>query len=105
MKLPLLQDMLMLPRRAKMHHALKLNRWPLIDYVKQARDEKKGKKMSVKLESKVFIPTKIMAWSDKYKKSIDCDNPKGFSQKAHCAGRRKKAKELAGKSKQSRMNK
>ena len=21
-----------------------------------------------------------MAWSDKYKKSIDCDNPKGFSQ-------------------------
>ena len=28
-------------------------------------------------------------WSDKYKKSIDCDNPKGFSQKAHCAGRKK----------------
>ena len=31
-----------------------------------------------------------MGWSDKYKKSIDCNNPKGFSQKAHCAGRRKK---------------
>ena len=46
-----------------------------------------------------------MAWSDKYKKSIDCNNPKGFSQKAHCAGRRKKAKKLASKSKQSRMNK
>ena len=29
-------------------------------------------------------------WSDKYKKSIDCSNPKGFSQKAHCAGRKKK---------------
>jgi len=29
-------------------------------------------------------------WSKKYKKSIDCDNPKGFSQKAHCAGRKKK---------------
>ena len=29
-------------------------------------------------------------WSDKYKKSIDCNNPKGFSQKAHCAGRKKK---------------
>ena len=28
--------------------------------------------------------------SDKYKKSIDCSNPKGFSQKAHCAGRKKK---------------
>ena len=34
------------------------------------------------------------AWSDKYKKSIDCDNPKGFSQKAHCAGKKKKVKEL-----------
>ena len=29
------------------------------------------------------------AWSAKYKKSIDCSNPKGFSQRAHCAGRKK----------------
>ena len=28
-------------------------------------------------------------WSAKYKKSIDCNNPKGFSQKAHCQGRKK----------------
>ena len=42
-----------------------------------------------------------MAWSDKYKKSIDCNNPKGFSQKAYCTGRRKKAKELASKRKES----
>ena len=28
-------------------------------------------------------------WSEKYKKSINCSNPKGFSQKAHCAGRKK----------------
>ena len=28
-------------------------------------------------------------WSAKYKRSINCDNPKGFSQKAHCAGRKK----------------
>ena len=28
-------------------------------------------------------------WSRKYKKSINCNNPKGFSQKAHCAGRKK----------------
>ena len=33
-------------------------------------------------------------WSDKYKKSIDCDNPKGFSQKAHCAGKKKSFKEF-----------
>ena len=30
-------------------------------------------------------------WSNKYKKSIDCSNPRGFSQKAHCAARRKRA--------------
>lgn len=34
-----------------------------------------------------------MGWSDKYKKSIDCDNPKGFSQRSHCQGRKKKLKE------------
>jgi hypothetical protein len=28
-------------------------------------------------------------WSQKYKKSINCSHPKGFSQKAHCAGKRK----------------
>jgi hypothetical protein len=28
-------------------------------------------------------------WSDKYKSSIDCNNPKGFSQKAHCQGKKK----------------
>ena len=35
------------------------------------------------------------AWSDKYKKSIDCNNPKGFSQRAHCQGRKKKVNETA----------
>ena len=29
-------------------------------------------------------------WSQKYKRSIDCDNPKGFSQRAHCQDRKKK---------------
>lgn len=29
-------------------------------------------------------------WSQKYKDSIDCKNPKGFSQKAHCQGKKKK---------------
>jgi len=42
----------------------------------------KGEKMSSDmLEEK---------WSQKYKKSIDCNNPKGFSQRAHCQGRKKK---------------
>jgi hypothetical protein len=34
-----------------------------------------------------------MGWSDKYKKSIDCNNPKGFSQRAHCQGKKKKMNE------------
>ena len=37
-------------------------------------------------------------WSDKYKKSIDCNNPKGFSQKAHCQGRKKSLKEFMSRS-------
>jgi hypothetical protein len=32
-------------------------------------------------------------WSEKYKRSIDCGNPKGFSQRAHCQGRKKRLKE------------
>jgi hypothetical protein len=28
-------------------------------------------------------------WSQKYKRSINCSNPRGFSQRAHCAGRKK----------------
>jgi hypothetical protein len=28
-------------------------------------------------------------WSQKYKNSINCSHPKGFSQKAHCAGKKK----------------
>ena len=44
------------------------------------------RKQDFKTTSKVL---KYEKWSDKYKKSIDCDNPKGFSQKAHCQGRNK----------------
>ncbi len=41
------------------------------------------------LENKEVISI-LEKWSNKYKKSIDCSNAKGFSQKAHCAGRRKR---------------
>lgn len=29
-------------------------------------------------------------WSDKRKRNIDCNNPKGFSERAHCQGRKKR---------------
>jgi hypothetical protein len=43
-------------------------------------------------EANVFISINEK-WSSKYKKSINCKNPKGFSQRAHCQGKRKKLKE------------
>lgn len=38
------------------------------------------------MKSREFISEK---WSQKYKRSINCSNPKGFSQRAHCQGRKK----------------
>ncbi len=38
----------------------------------------------------IYVSTKKNEdWSEKYKNSIDCNNPKGFSQKAHCQGKKK----------------
>jgi hypothetical protein len=43
--------------------------------------------------------------SEKYKKSIDCNNPKGFSQRAHCQGKKKKLKENLTESERTNMAK
>jgi len=43
-------------------------------------------------------------WTKKYKKSIDCSNPKGFSQKAHCAARKKRQRHQKTKSKSINEN-
>jgi len=49
------------------------------------------------LKDNILVETEIDSldekWSEKYKKSINCNNPKGFSQKAHCQGRKKKLRE------------
>ena len=42
-----------------------------------------------------------MTWSKKYKSSIDCATLKGFSKKAHCAGKKKMAGGGLAKSQQS----
>jgi hypothetical protein len=42
------------------------------------------------------------SWSKKYKKSINCSNPKGFSQRAHCAGR--KARQVGKHTKSKSVN-
>ena len=43
----------------------------------------------------------MTTWSAKRKKSVDCANPKGFSEKAHCAGKKKMAGGGLAKSQQS----
>ena len=63
---------------------------------------KDGKVVTMKFHPKDYYDKMQEGWSDKYKKSIDCNNPKGFSQKAHCAGKNKresvmKLEELVGK--------
>jgi len=42
------------------------------------------------MRAKDFLGEK---WSEKYKRSINCSNPKGFSQRAHCQGRKKRTNE------------
>jgi len=64
--------------KAKLNHAC--------DYVATVRDylkfyNEEKQKGTQNIEEK---------WSNKYKKSIDCSNAKGFSQKAHCLGRKKR---------------
>lgn len=40
------------------------------------------------MRAREFVKEK---WSKKYKRSINCDRPRGFSQRAHCQGRASEA--------------
>jgi GNAT superfamily N-acetyltransferase/predicted nucleotidyltransferase len=62
------------------------------------------KKIGLAGSDPVMILTQglMEAWSKKYKKSIDCSNPNGFSQRAHCAGR--KARSAGKKTKSQSVN-
>mgnify|MGYP004185181367 CR=1 FL=1 len=48
---------------------------------------------------------KTRKWSRKYKRSINCKNPKGFSQKQYCKYGRKKMRKTKKKSKKSKKSK
>ena len=58
----------------------------ILELNKNLRERKKGGKKSKKKSKK---PRK---WSTKYKRSIDCSKPKGFSQKQYCKYGRKSKK-------------
>ena len=57
---------------------------------KHAEGTKKGKNGPVRNCVKNEDTQLDEKWTQKYKNSINCSNPKGFSQKAHCAGKKKK---------------
>ena len=49
--------------------------------------KKYGMELSMNIDDSDMMNEK---WSKQYKNSIDCNNPKGFSQRAHCQGRKKR---------------
>jgi hypothetical protein len=51
--------------------------------------ERSGPAINVNTKKKANEEALDEKWSQKYKNSINCSNPKGFSQKAHCAGKNK----------------
>ncbi len=55
----------------------------------QQKPTKKTPKNPAVVETVKTIVDKVLneKWSQKYKDSIDCENPKGFSQRAHCRGK------------------
>ena len=60
------------------------------EYIESKKEQSKRKTEEMK-EGEV-----TEKWSEKYKKSINCNNPKGFSQKAHCDGKRKNSEMKEG---------
>ena len=64
--------------KAKLNHACDYVA-TVRDYLKFYLDEKEAGTPDNQIDEK---------WTNTYKKSINCSNPKGFSQKAHCKARR-----------------
>lgn len=54
----------------------------MVTQVKSKKGQTRKKKIMTKGKRKKA--QKTQKWSNRYKKSIDCDHPKGFSQKQYC---------------------
>jgi hypothetical protein len=61
---------------------------------KPSKYTKKYDKIYGESTVKTFADFMSEDWSQKYKDSIDCSNPKGFSQRAYCQGKKKRNEEL-----------
>ena len=64
-------------------------RGAVVEEIHKETDNEKGKKGG-NLKKKNTKKQNRKKWSNKYKKSIDCNHPKGFSQKQYCKYGRKK---------------
>ena len=42
------------------------------------------------MRQQITKPPQKRKWSSKRKRSINCKRPRGFSERAHCAGRKKR---------------
>ena len=62
---------------------------PDINRIIDKYEKKAKRKKRTGYHPMMAYPYRVEGWSAKYKKSINCSNPKGFSQKAHCAGKKK----------------
>jgi hypothetical protein len=60
------------------------------DKSKEESKEATGSGSSGAYSGPLFSSEMKEKWSEEYKKSIDCKNPKGFSQRAHCQSKNKK---------------
>lgn len=64
-------------------------------FIVRCRKGKVARKKNESLELEEMVDFILNEeWSDKYKRSIDCNNPQGFSQRAHCQGRKKNEESL-----------
>lgn len=69
-------------------------------FEKLKKETQSRRRRSRKRGSKSYSPRRAgkkksrrrRSWSQKYKKSINCNKPKGFSQRAYCAGKKKHRK-------------
>lgn len=63
-------------------------------YIKKYAKKSIKKSIKKSAKKKYNAPRKGMKsrWSLKYKRSIDCRNPKGFSQKNYCARKKRGGK-------------
>jgi len=69
-------------------YGVNISQWEAAGGIGFKHKDHKFERTAKNIKQKIDQPIEEK-WSKKYKSSINCNNPKGFSQKAHCAGKKK----------------